>query len=66
MAEPKRHTDVLERVLVVPTSSATLPNPNVRKFRKFLTFHHPVTAFSELLVGSYTKIVTRIGKKMLS
>ena len=50
MAEPKRHTDVLERVLVVPTSSATLPNQNVRKFRKFLPFHHPVTAFSELLV----------------
>ena len=66
MAEPKRHRDVLERVLVAPTPSAILPNLNVRKFRKFLPFHHPVTAFSELLVGSYTKIVTRIAKKMLS
>ncbi len=31
MAEPKRHTDVPERVLVVPTSRATLPNPTKPK-----------------------------------
>lgn len=69
MAELKPHREVLRRVSGDSLFTAipdALKYPNVRKFRKFPPFHRPVMAFSELLVGSYTKIVTRIAKKMLS
>ena len=68
MAKPKRHMDVLERVLETGNTTATLQVriPNVRKFRKFEAFHSPVTGISELLLRSYTKIVTPFRQKMVS
>ncbi len=68
MAELKRHRDVLERVLETGNSTATLQVriQNVRKFRKFEAFHRPVTGISELLLRSYTKIVTPNRQKMVS
>jgi len=71
MAEPKRHRDVpKERVLGGPCPHRDSSNPknltNVRKFRKFLCFHRPVTEDQAFLVRSYTKIVTHNFEKMLS
>jgi len=72
MAEPKRHTDVLERVLESINPDAFAPSPqirmleNVRKFRKFPPLYRPVTEDPQSLVRSYTKIVTRDYEKMVS
>ncbi|WP_273204654.1 hypothetical protein [Marinobacter subterrani] len=69
MAELKRPMDGLERVLGGGHTSAILPaqqNQNVRKFRKFPTFHRPVTEDPAFLVRSYTKIVTKNYEKMVS
>ncbi|GGC67308.1 hypothetical protein GCM10011362_14770 [Marinobacter halophilus] len=56
-----------QRVLESPPPGTLAPHlTNVRKFRKFLPFHHPVTEDQAFLVRCYTKIVTKYPEKMLS